>query len=74
MDLGWSLSPNYPDGYNVPDGKQRTISKNDRRFSHSRAWHTPPSGRCEAGVTAAPGGAGSGGALLTPFGAEAFER
>jgi molybdate transport system regulatory protein len=46
-------------------------------MSYKRAWlllDSMSQGFTEPVVTAAPGGAGGGGALLTPFGAEVLER
>jgi molybdate transport system regulatory protein len=45
--------------------------------SYKRAWLLLDSMNqafTEPGIRAAPGGAGGGGALLTPFGAEVLER
>src|SRR6266481_2639439 len=61
----------------IRDTGSISAAARDMRMSYKRAWLLLDSmnqGFTEPVVTAAPGGAGGGGALLTPFGTEVLER
>jgi molybdate transport system regulatory protein len=61
----------------IRDTGSISAAARDMRMSYKRAWLLLDSMNqafTEPVVTAAPGGAGGGGALLTPFGAEVLER
>src|SRR6202521_1865564 len=61
----------------IRDTGSISAAARDMGMSYKRAWVLLDSinqAFTEPGVTAAPGGAGGGGAVLTPFGAEVLER
>jgi molybdate transport system regulatory protein len=61
----------------IRDSGSISAAARDMGMSYKRAWLLLDSinqAFTEPVVTAAPGGAGGGGALLTPFGAEVIER
>jgi molybdate transport system regulatory protein len=69
----------FESGARIGPGKAALISAaaRDMGMSYKRAWLLLDSMNqafTEPVVTAAPGGAGGGGATLTPFGAEVLER
>src|SRR5580692_1800016 len=61
----------------IRDSGSISAAARDMGMSYKRAWVLLDSinqAFTEPVVTAAPGGAGGGGAVLTPFGAEVLER